>query len=237
MFHIIEKHEGAQMQQKTISEILAHSSIIFDNKTKAKLTLRDRYALEVQRIRHEFGDLESIRQQLGMSQRKLCLLLMVDPSAWTRWQKSDAPPMIYRALEWLLQLYKNSPESIDPIKTSEKLDLIQALTTKKIQSLQDHIRILESQLGSGTSVQVDIPIETLLKQQQDQFLELVKSLKPEKKKPSRKKAKKKARKKKTKRKVTKKTARKKKTKKKSKKKASRKKTKKKSASRKKQRKK
>lgn len=65
-----------------------------------------RYSAEVEIIRKKWGHLEDIRQRLGLSQRKISQLLMVDPSAWTRWTKYDheAPPHIYRALSWFLLL-------------------------------------------------------------------------------------------------------------------------------------
>lgn len=36
----------------------------------------------------------------------MCQLLLVDPSAWTRWMKDESrvPPHIYRSLEWFLAL-------------------------------------------------------------------------------------------------------------------------------------
>ncbi len=55
------------------------------------------------------GSLEEVRKSLGFSQRKMAELLMVDPSAWTRWTKEGAPPYVYRALEWYMLLSKEAP--------------------------------------------------------------------------------------------------------------------------------
>ncbi|MDZ4660791.1 MAG: hypothetical protein SGJ18_04155 [Pseudomonadota bacterium] len=78
---------------------------------KVKSPHRMIYESEVVVIKRLIGDLEQIRQNLGLSQRKICQLLMVDPSAWTRWikTKGGAPPHVYRALQWYLQLIDKHP--------------------------------------------------------------------------------------------------------------------------------
>ncbi len=77
----------------------------------AKTALRLRYEAEKQVIQQQIGSLETIRQQLGLSRRKICQLLLVDPSAWSRWTRStqEAPPHIYRALHWYLLLQAQEP--------------------------------------------------------------------------------------------------------------------------------
>lgn len=69
---------------------------------RSKTSLRMRYEAEAEVIKRQIGDLEKIRTNLGLSARKICQLLMVDPSAWNRWTKQgeSAPPHIYRALQW-----------------------------------------------------------------------------------------------------------------------------------------
>jgi hypothetical protein len=83
-------------------------------KPRVSSALRMKYEAEVQLIRHKWGSLEDMRKTLGLSQRKMCQLLLVDPSAWTRWTRSDAtdeaPPHIYRSLSWYLLLRDESPE-------------------------------------------------------------------------------------------------------------------------------
>ncbi len=73
---------------------------------KVKSSLRMRYAAETKVFTTQYGGLENIRQKLGFSRRKMCQLLLVDPSAWTRWCRDEAkvPPHIYRSLEWFLAL-------------------------------------------------------------------------------------------------------------------------------------
>jgi transcriptional regulator with XRE-family HTH domain len=78
---------------------------------RAKTSLRIRYEAEVQVIKRKLGNLEDIRKTLGLSQRKISQLLFVDPSAWTRWTKGgdEAPPHIYRMLQWYLALEDKYP--------------------------------------------------------------------------------------------------------------------------------
>lgn len=71
---------------------------------RAKTELRLRYEAEVTQIQKQTGSLEKIRTDLGLSARKMCQLLLVDPSAWNRWSKpgGKAPPHIWRALQWYI---------------------------------------------------------------------------------------------------------------------------------------
>lgn len=80
--------------------------------SKIKSSLRLKYDAEVLAITKQHGNLEDIRRKLGLSKRKIAQMLLVDPSAWTRWTSADgeAPPHIYRALEWYLLLQDKHPE-------------------------------------------------------------------------------------------------------------------------------
>ena len=78
-------------------------------RARSRTAHRLKYEAQVDVIKRQVGDLEDIRQKLGLSRRKMCQLLMVDPSAWTRWMKEGAPPSVYRALEWYVLLQKESP--------------------------------------------------------------------------------------------------------------------------------
>lgn len=80
---------------------------------KVKTPLRIRYEVQASNIQGEIGDLESIRMRLGLSKRKICQLLLIDPSSWTRWTNfsgSKPPPHIYRMLQWYLLLKEKHPE-------------------------------------------------------------------------------------------------------------------------------
>lgn len=93
----------------------------FKAKNRSKSSLRMKYEAESISIQKKLGDLEDIRNALGISQRKMCQLLLVDPSAWTRWTKSQngnlkgdngttqVPPHIYRMLQWYLAIQDKYP--------------------------------------------------------------------------------------------------------------------------------
>lgn len=80
--------------------------------SRAKSPTRMRYEAEITHLLKQNGDLEQIRQKLGLSRRKICQLLLVDPSAWTRWTSpgGSAPPHIHRALDWYISILEKDPE-------------------------------------------------------------------------------------------------------------------------------
>lgn len=82
---------------------------------RSKTPLRMTYEAEVKVFRSKYGGIEEVRRNLGFSRRKMCQLLLVDPSAWTRWTRDESrvPPHVYRSLEWYLALEKklvNQPD-------------------------------------------------------------------------------------------------------------------------------
>jgi hypothetical protein len=81
------------------------------DETKAKTSTRIFYEAQVEVIKKQLGSLEKIRHDLGLSQRKMGQLLLVDPSAWTRWNRKDeeAPPHIWRALQWYMAMNEKIP--------------------------------------------------------------------------------------------------------------------------------
>lgn len=101
-----------------------------------KSPLRSSYEKEVLRIQEELGGLEEIRRSLSLSQRQLCLLLMVDPSAWSRWVKgvTKAPPHIWRALEWYCLLQKGHPEYSSKLWTFKHPQA--TLSQKELQNIK-----------------------------------------------------------------------------------------------------
>jgi hypothetical protein len=68
---------------------------------RSRSSLKMRYEAEVEILKRQIGDLEAVRNRLGLSRRKLCQLLMVDPSAWTRWTKDESkvPPHVWKTLQ------------------------------------------------------------------------------------------------------------------------------------------
>jgi hypothetical protein len=78
---------------------------------RSKTSTRMFYEAQVSVIKKQLGNLEKIRTDLGLSQRKICQLLLVDPSAWTRWNRDGegAPPHIWRSLQWYMTLQEKIP--------------------------------------------------------------------------------------------------------------------------------
>lgn len=78
---------------------------------RSKTSLRMHYEAQVSVIQKQTGNLEEIRASLGLSQRKMAQLLLVDPSSWTRWTKNkdEAPPHIWRSLQWYMALREKIP--------------------------------------------------------------------------------------------------------------------------------
>lgn len=94
-------------------------------KSYPNTNLRDQYLKEKETIEKEYGTLEDMRQRLGLSRRKICQLLLVDPSAWTRWTKSKegAPPHVYQSLKWYIKLNEqpsNSSEAYEQLKDAQQ---------------------------------------------------------------------------------------------------------------------
>lgn len=135
---------------------------------RARSSLRQRYEAEARVIEKRLGGLESVRESLGLSQRKMAQLLLVDPSAWTRWTSGDAaenksaPPHVWRALAWYLALQDKYPaldatfwlqgvaRAADGDRISQNADEIRAqrLQTRslelKIQELMNEIESLKA---------------------------------------------------------------------------------------------
>jgi transcriptional regulator with XRE-family HTH domain len=128
---------------------------------RPKSPYRLRYSAEVAVLKKTFGDLEEIRQKMGLSRRKICQLLMVDPSAWTRWEKTEAPPHIYKTLGLMMQMNDEKKGFVDPILSEKvkalELQLNQALhlfksTKPARRAIWPWISIFLSLVALGLSV-------------------------------------------------------------------------------------
>jgi transcriptional regulator with XRE-family HTH domain len=136
---------------------------------RTKSTLRMRYEAEARVIQKKIGDLESIRHQLGLTQRKICQLLLVDPSAWTRWTKNGetAPPHIYRALQWYLAVEEKYPaldtnfwlstvaQVRDPEENSARDQRIQALGSD-LSSMKGELEALRIQAAKAEELEREL---------------------------------------------------------------------------------
>ena len=89
-------------------------------------TRQKRYDSTVETLKNKNGDLEEIRSRLGFSQKQMAELLLVDPSAWSRWLRDqNAPPHVYRSLDWYLSALSNidlSNKKIDSLKKTAPSD-------------------------------------------------------------------------------------------------------------------
>jgi transcriptional regulator with XRE-family HTH domain len=128
---------------------------------KQKSHLRMKYEAERVILQKKLGGLEGARKSLGLSRRKICQLLLVDPSAWTRWTKDDgkAPPHIYRALQWYIELVEKKPEwspqnSFHPYidqfqpKLDKQWDEIQVEVEKTLSRIKNHSDDVSEQMES-----------------------------------------------------------------------------------------
>ena len=73
--------------------------------------IQERYRLEAEFLAEKLGSLGQIRRDLGLSQRKISELFLVDPASWNRWEKKGrAPGYIYKSVQWFLALRERHPE-------------------------------------------------------------------------------------------------------------------------------
>lgn len=90
-----------------------HTALNFIEKKRLKILSPNRikYESESLYIRTKLGGLENVQKTLGLSGRKICQLLLVDPSCWSRWQKDESkvPPSVWKTLEWYLILREKHP--------------------------------------------------------------------------------------------------------------------------------
>jgi transcriptional regulator with XRE-family HTH domain len=142
---------------------------------RVKSSLRLRYEAETHVIERKIGDLESIREKLGLSQRKMAQLLLVDPSAWTRWTKGEdaAPPHIFRMLQWYLALEEKYPaldvnfwlktvsQVSENLAQSQKAERERRETDKRLQAIESshanlHVGLATQALGTRRFIIVAI---------------------------------------------------------------------------------
>ncbi len=120
---------------------------------RSKTSLRMHYEAQVAVIEKQAGSLEKIRENLGLSSRKISQLLMIDPSSWTRWTRhgDQVPPHIWRALQWYLILREKIPGLTpayflgqDPKVLHERA--LQKISEEKTERLQGQAQMKEELL-------------------------------------------------------------------------------------------
>ncbi|MFP5520194.1 MAG: hypothetical protein ACLGGX_09840 [Bdellovibrionia bacterium] len=148
----LTKHEGTSLESNGSDNL----GVI---EVRSKTSLRMHYEAQAEVIRGQIGGLEGARMKLGLSQRKISQLLLVDPSSWTRWVKGgekDVPPHIWRALQWYLALKEQIPGLTpqyfigkDPQvlhqKTLHEIALEREARTQDVQSLKEQIEEFEKE--------------------------------------------------------------------------------------------
>ena len=83
-----------------------------NNELNKSLTYREKNELTAALIKKQIGDIEQIRISMGLNKKRMCELLLIDPSTWTRWctGKTPVPPTVYRTLQWGLAVMDKHPE-------------------------------------------------------------------------------------------------------------------------------
>lgn len=99
--------KDSHLNYKSLNEDLLKAP----QKERVLSSLRIKYEAQIEVIKKQIGDLETVRKTLNLSQRQICQLLLVDPSAWTRWTRpgENPPPHIYRALSWYMLIQEKIP--------------------------------------------------------------------------------------------------------------------------------
>ena len=121
---------------------------------RGKSSQRMKYEAEVAVLKRKIGSLDDIRSQLGLTQRKICQLLLVDPSAWTRWTRrgEEPPPHIYRSLQWFLALEEKYPAlDVGFWLSSLARPAEQENQAREIKAAQEEIHRLSMQLAQARS--------------------------------------------------------------------------------------
>ena len=151
---------------------------VFVGLAKAKTSMRLKYEAEAQVILKKFGGLTAIKTELGLSQRKICQLLLVDPSSWSRWlqDESKTPPHILRALEWYMALMDKYP-GFDINFWIHSTAKSASLAFEKTQKLE--VELLAETIDLKKSIRLlEIQIESLSKKGNPDFYQMVPEVLP-----------------------------------------------------------
>ena len=74
-------------------------------------------------LRKRYGNIEDIREELGLSRRQICERLFVDPSAWSRWTaggQDRAPARAYKSLVAMLEEKRHSVPAANSTRSTEE---------------------------------------------------------------------------------------------------------------------
>jgi DNA-binding transcriptional regulator YiaG len=121
-----------------------------NKKARIKTSNRLNYEAQVEVIKKQIGDIEVIRNKLNLSQRKMAQLLLVDPSAWSRWSTpgESAPPHIYRALQWYMSIQEQIPGLNAAYFLQKDTDVLKkelkSFTETQVQEIEKSIATLQA---------------------------------------------------------------------------------------------
>lgn len=121
-----------------------------NKKARIKTSNRLNYEAQVEVIKKQIGDIEVIRNKLNLSQRKMAQLLLVDPSAWSRWSTpgESAPPHVYRALQWYMSLQEQIPGLNAAYFLQKDTDVLKkelkSFTENQVQEIEKTIAALQA---------------------------------------------------------------------------------------------
>lgn len=123
---------------------------------RAKSSLRLKYEVEAELLKRKLGDLEAIRSELGLTKRKICQLLLVDPSAWTRWTQgtSEPPPHIYRMLQWYLAVNDKYP-ALDVNFWLQNIAREKPVSSGEVEMLHQRVSALKAEIAELKSAQME----------------------------------------------------------------------------------
>ena len=96
---------------------------------------REKNELTASLIKKQIGDIEQIRAFMGLNKKRMCELLLIDPSTWTRWTtgKTQPPPSVYRTLQWGLAVMDKHPE-FHPLLIKQSQTLAEPANSNTLQS-------------------------------------------------------------------------------------------------------
>lgn len=144
-------------ETESVQPVVTYNAV---EKYRPKTSLRVSYEDQVELIKSQIGDLEKVRLDLGLSQRQISRLLMIDPSSWTRWTKrgATAPPHIYRALQWLMIIREQLPGlSVIPTQNQSNTQLASQLDARFFeQQIKEEVKKREEGLDQVQLVMHDL---------------------------------------------------------------------------------
>lgn len=131
-----------------LPEFLPETEALDTNGLRTKSSLRMHYDAQTIVIERQLEGLEGVRAKLGLTQRKMAQLLLIDPSAWTRWNRPGhrAPGVVWRALQWYMILQEKIPGLTPNYFLASAPSVVRAETLKDLKKESEARELLEKRL-------------------------------------------------------------------------------------------